>query len=171
MKAMIFQISSSLSTPPNAAGMVCWGISPLINLNRVRSSLPNFHSSSRRAGPMPPPPPGPWQPEQPVWRYSTRPCWIASAFPVYGFNFFGLAGSSAANMRGCAPSSPTTRSPTSQQRGALLVTMGALFMLAFFSWDLWAFLFSGSNFCGHEWYTIRLQNRLDVSRLALEDLF
>src|SRR5262247_764700 len=167
---MIFQISSSLSTPPIAAGMVCCGISPLINLNRVRSSLPNFHSSSRRAGPMPPPPPVPWQAEQPVWRYSVRPCWIASAFPVYGFNFSGLAGSAAATLLRCAPSSPTTRSPTSQQSVTFLVTMGAFFMLVSFSWGLWSFLFSGSNFCGHERYAVCLQNCLDVGCLALEGL-
>ena len=45
---------------------------------------------------MPPPPPAPWQAEQPFCRNSVRPSWIASAFPVYGFNFCGLAGSSAA---------------------------------------------------------------------------
>ena len=120
---------------------------------------------------MPPPPPAPWQAEQPFCRNSVRPSWIASAFPVYGFSFCGLAGSSATTMLSCAPSSPTTRSPTNQQRGTFLVTMGAFFMLASFSWGLWSFLFSGSNFCGHERYAIRRQNRLDVGRLALQDLF
>src|SRR5215510_10934501 len=67
MNAMTFQISSSVSWAPTL-GMVALEISPLMSLYRTSSLLPNFHTSSVSGGPMPPPPPTPWQAEHPYLR-------------------------------------------------------------------------------------------------------
>src|SRR5438094_3483725 len=66
-----------------------WARPSEMELNSCASLFPYIQSTSRRLGPMPPPPRPPWQPEQLKRTNSWRPAPIAARSPPNGLAIVG----------------------------------------------------------------------------------